>query len=52
MIRVWVNEVRDIIPATLPTEVCHGVTTEPHLQPESRVSPCVTALPSLKMVLD
>ena len=32
MIRVWVNEVRDIT-ATLLTEVCHGVTTEPHLQP-------------------
>ena len=25
------NEVRDIT-ATLLTEVCHGVTTEPHLQ--------------------
>ena len=28
------NEVRDIT-ATLLTEVCHGVTTEPHLQPLS-----------------
>ena len=31
------NEVRDIT-ATLLTEVCHGVTTEPHLQPLSRES--------------
>ena len=28
------NEVRDIT-ATLLTEVCHGVTTSPHLQPLS-----------------
>ena len=28
------NEVRDIT-ATLLTEVCHGVITEPHLQPLS-----------------
>ena len=28
------NEVRDIT-ATLLTKVCHGVTTEPHLQPLS-----------------
>ena len=31
------NEVRDIT-ATLLNEVCHGVTTEPHLQPLSRKS--------------
>ena len=31
------NEVRDIT-ATLVTKVCHGVTTEPHLQPLSEES--------------
>ena len=33
------NEVRDIT-ATLLTEVCHGMTTEPHLQPLSGKSLC------------
>ena len=33
------NEVRDIT-ATLLTEVCHGVTAEPHLQPLSGESLC------------
>ena len=33
------NEVRDIT-ATLFTEVCHGVTTSPHLQPLSGESLC------------
>ena len=42
------NEVRDIT-ASLLTEVCHGVTIEPHLQSHLREKPCRTKQLLLRM---